>query len=478
MAVISHLEPQSVFGFFEQICAIPHGSYHTTQISNWLVKFAEDRGLEHYQDEAENVIIIKPATPGYENGEPVIIQGHIDMVCQKTAECTKDMEKDGLDLILDGDTITADGTTLGADDGIAVAMALAILDSDTIQHPRVEAVFTTDEEVGLDGAAALDVKHLTAKRFMNIDSEEEGVFTVSCAGGATAALTFGVDREEFAGSTMTISVDGLIGGHSGQEIHKGRANADQLLGRVLYAASKKAEVRIVRVDGGLKDNAIPTDAKAVIVTDNADAVKALVAEMNEAMAMEYSTVDPDIKITIAEVGEGKPMTAESTRRILCFLKCAPNGVQAMSADIEGLVQTSLNLGILATKDEAVEASFSVRSCIESQKFMLLDRIECLCAQLGGTMNVYGAYPGWAYSKESPLRDLLVEVFNDQYGHAPEVVAIHAGLECGLFAGKMPGLDCISFGPDLHDVHTPRETMSVSSTQRVWKMLIEALRRMK
>ena len=478
MAVISHLEPQSVFSFFEQICAIPHGSYHTTQISNWLVKFAEDRGLEHYQDEAENVIIIKPATPGYENGEPVILQGHIDMVCQKTAECTKDMEKDGLDLILDGDIITADGTTLGADDGIAVAMTLAVLDSDTIKHPRIEAVFTTDEEVGLDGAAALDPKHLTAKRFMNIDSEEEGVFTVSCAGGATAALTFGVEREDFAGTTLTIDVAHLIGGHSGQEIHKGRANADILLGRLLYAASKKAALRIVTVSGGLKDNAIPTDAQAVIVTDNAEAVKAVVAELGQAMAAEYSTVDPKITVTASEAGAGRPMTAESTRRIITFLVTTPNGVQAMSADIEGLVQTSLNLGILATKDEAVEASYSVRSCIESQKEMLLDRLECLCTDLGGSMKIFGAYPGWAYSKESPLRDLLVDVFRDQYGHEPQIVAIHAGLECGLFAGKMPGLDCISFGPDLHDVHTPRETMSVSSTQRVWKMLVEALARMK
>ncbi len=478
MAVLNHLEPQGVFHFFEEICAIPHGSHHNTQISNWLVKFAEDRGLEHYQDAAENVIIIKPATPGYENSEPVIIQGHMDMVCEQTPECTKDMTKEGLDLELNGDIVSARGTTLGGDDGIAVAMALAILDSQTMEHPRLEVVITTDEEIGMDGAMALDVSPLKARRFMNIDSEVEGVFTVSCAGGAITKVSVPVQREAFAGTALTISVEGLIGGHSGTEIHKGRANADMLLGRVLCAASNAAQLRIVSVNGGLKANAIPTAASAVIVTEQAEAVKAAVAKLDAALRQEYASTDAGVAVRVTEGGEGVAMDAESTQRMLLLLTCAPNGVQEMSPDIEGLVQTSLNLGILTTAAECVEACFCIRSSVDSQKEMLLDRIAVLCRQLNGTMETSGDYPGWAYRQDSPLRDLLSEVFTEQYGHEPVIEALHAGLECGLFSGKMPGLDCISFGPDLKDIHTPRETMSVSSVQRVWKMVAETLRRMK
>ncbi len=478
MSVLGHLEPQKVFHFFEEICAIPHGSRHNTQISNWLVKFAEDRGLEHYQDAAENVIIIKPATPGYEKAEAVIIQGHMDMVCEKDADCTKDMLTEGLDLMLDGDTVYAKGTTLGGDDGIAVAMALAALDADDLEHPRLEVVVTTDEEIGMDGAMVLDPAPLQARRMLNIDSEVEGVFTVSCAGGATVKNIIPVKREAFTGETLTISVSGLVGGHSGVEINKGRANADMLLGRILYAAAKVSELRIVSVSGGLKDNAIPTAAQAVVAVADAAAVKDVCAKMGEAFRSEFTTTDAGLKVDVTEGGEGAAMDADSTKRVICLLTCAPNGVQVMSNDIEGLVQTSLNLGILCTEDERVVASFSVRSSVESQKAMLIDRLENLSAQLGGTIETLGDYPGWAYRQDSPLRDLMVKVFTEQYGHAPEIEAIHAGLECGLFAGKMPGLDCISFGPDLKEIHTPREKMSVASVQRTWNMLAEVLRQMK
>ncbi len=478
MSVLGHLEPQKVFHFFEEICAIPHGSRHNTQISNWLVKFAEDRGLEHYQDAAENVIIIKPATPGYEKAEAVMIQGHMDMVCEKDADCTKDMLTEGLDLMLDGDTVYAKGTTLGGDDGIAVAMALAALDADNLEHPRLEVVVTTDEEIGMDGAMVLDPAPLQARRMLNIDSEVEGVFTVSCAGGATVKNIIPVKREDFTGETLTISVSGLIGGHSGVEIHKGRANADMLLGRILCAAAKVSELRIVSVSGGLKDNAIPTAAQAVVTVADAAAVKDVCAKMGEAFRGEFTTTDAGLKVDVMEGGEGAAMDADSTKRVICLLTCAPNGVQVMSNDIEGLVQTSLNLGILCTEDERVVASFSVRSSVESQKVMLIDRLESLSAQLGGTIETLGDYPGWAYRQDSPLRDLMVKVFTEQYGHAPEIEAIHAGLECGLFAGKMPGLDCISFGPDLKEIHTPREKMSVASVQRTWNMLTEVLRQMK
>ena len=478
MSVLGHLEPNKVFGYFEEMSAIPHGSRNNTAISNWLVKFAADRGLEHYQDGAENVIIIKPATPGYEAAEPVIIQGHMDMVCEKTADCMKDMALEGLDLAVDGDFIFAKDTTLGGDDGIAVAMGLALLDSDDVAHPRLEVVITTDEELGMDGAVALDASVLRAKRMLNIDSEDEGVFTVSCAGGAGAKVLVPVKRKGFTGTAATIIVDGLAGGHSGVEIHKGRANADLLLGRVLYAAAKKTVLRIVSVEGGLKDNAIPAAAKAVVYAQEIDVLYRVCAELNEVLRAEYTVTDPGVCVRVVAEGDGVPMDEGSTQRIICLLTCVPNGVQVMSADIEGLVQTSLNLGVLYTQDEQVVASFCIRSSVDSQKLMLLDRLESLAAMLNGECKVSGIYPGWAYRQNSPLRDLMTEVFTAQYGHAPKVEAIHAGLECGLFAGKIPGLDCVSFGPDLYEIHTPRERMSISSVQRTWDFLLELLRRMK
>ena len=313
---------------------------------------------------------------------------------------------------------------------------------------------------------------------LNIDSEDEGVFTVSCAGGGTAVVKLPVLREACAGTVMTITVDGLAGGHSGVEIHKGRANADMLLGRVLYAASQAAALRLVSVNGGLKDNAIPTAAQAVVVTESAEAVIGVCEEMNAAFRSEYSVTDSNVSVSATVGGEGVAMDEASTQRVLCLLQCAPNGVQVMSADIEGLVQTSLNLGVLMTGDREVSASFCVRSSVDSQKHMLIQRLQCLAQQLGGTMTLAGDYPGWAYRQDSPLRELMLDVFTAQYGYAPRIEAIHAGLECGLFAGKIPGLDCVSFGPDLTDIHTPRERMSVASVQRVWTMLLEILRRMK
>ena len=478
MSVLEHLEPKKVFDYFEEMCAIPHGSRNNTAMSNWLVKFAADRGLEHYQDEAENVIIIKPATAGYETAEPVIIQGHMDMVCEKAPDCAKDMAVEGLDLAIDGDWVYAKGTTLGGDDGIAVAMGLALLDSDDVAHPRLEVVITTDEELGMDGAVALDASVLRGRRMLNIDSEEEGVFTVSCAGGCGSKVILPVKRETFAGTAMTVEVGGLTGGHSGVEIHKGRANADTVLGRVLYAAAQQTALRLISVEGGLKDNAIPSAAKAVVVVENAAAFRQVCARMAEILRAEYAVTDAGITLTAAEGGDGVAMDEDSTNRVLCLLTCAPNGVQVMSADIEGLVQTSLNLGVLYTKEDHIYASFCIRSSVDSEKVMMQERVACLARQLGGSCTVSGDYPGWAYRQNSPLRDLMTAVYVEQYGAQPRIEAIHAGLECGLFAGKIADLDCVSIGPNLKEIHTPRERLSIASVQRTWKMLLELLRRMK
>jgi len=478
MAVLDHLEPKSVFSFFEQLCAIPHGSRNNTQMSNFLAEFARSRGLAYVQDSAENVIIIKEATPGYEKAEPVILQGHMDMVCEKDPDCPKDMAAEGLDLVLDGDRIFARGTTLGGDDGIAVAMALALLDADDIPHPRLEVIITTDEEMGMEGAFAVDVSPLRAKRMLNLDSEDEGVFTVSCAGGARTRLRVPFTREAFDGTVLCVTIDGLLGGHSGAEIHKGRANADILMGRLLYAARKSVSLRLVSVEGGLKDNAIPTASRAVVVTTDADALRRICGEMEEIFRSEYSVTDGGIHISVDTAEAAAAMDDASTARVISMLVCGPDGVQVMSADIPGLVQTSLNLGVVYTDETAVVGKFAIRSSVESQKRMLVDRVTCLGQLLGAEIDTAGDYPGWAYRQDSPLRDLMRETYCDLYGKEPRIEAIHAGLECGLFAGKIPGLDCVSFGPDLKDIHTPRETMFVGSVQRTWQLLLEILRRMK
>lgn len=477
MAVLDQLEPKNVFRFFEEMCAIPHGSYNTKAVSDWCVAFAKARGLEHYQDEMNNVILIKEASAGYEEAEPVILQGHLDMVCEKAPGCEKDMAREGLDLAVEGDYIYAEGTTLGGDDGIAVAMALAALDDDSLPHPRLEVILTTEEEVGMDGAMALDVSPIRGRKMLNLDSEAEGIFTVSCAGGSMAACGLPVARAPFGGDILRVQVEGLTGGHSGAEIHKGRANASMLLGRLLLAMAAETELRLVSADGGLKDNAIPVAAEAVVAAADGRKAKAAAERMAACFQVEYRRSDPMLTVTAEEAAAAwLPMDAASTERTLCLLACAPNGVQTMSQDIHGLVQTSLNLGILKTEENAVTASFCIRSSVDSEKEMLKDRLACLLAQLGGRVSFSGEYPGWAYRPDSPLRELMTEVYREQYGREPKVEAIHAGLECGLLAGKLPGLDCVSIGPDLTDIHTPRERLSVSSTARVWRFVKEVLRR--
>ena len=479
MAVLDQLEPQNVFRFFEEMCAIPHGSYNTKAVSDWCVAFAKARGLEHYQDEMNNVILIKEASAGYEEAEPVILQGHLDMVCEKAPGCEKDMAREGLDLAVEGDYIYAEGTTLGGDDGIAVAMALAALDDDSLPHPRLEVILTTEEEVGMDGAMALDVSPIRGRKMLNLDSEAEGIFTVSCAGGSMAACGLPVARAPFGGDILRVQVEGLTGGHSGAEIHKGRANASMLLGRLLLAMAAETELRLVSADGGLKDNAIPVAAEAVVAAADGRKAKAAAERMAACFQVEYRRSDPMLTVTAEETAAAwLPMDAASTERTLCLLACAPNGVQTMSQDIHGLVQTSLNLGILKTEENAVTASFCIRSSVDSEKEMLKDRLACLLAQLGGRVSFSGEYPGWAYRPDSPLRELMCEVYREQYGREPKVEAIHAGLECGLLAGKLPGLDCVSIGPDLLEIHTPREKMSISSVQRVWAFVREVLKRSK
>lgn len=477
--MLEHLQPQRVFYYFEKMCQIPHGSGNTKQISDFCVNFAKEHNLEYYQDADNNVIIIKEATAGYENSDPVIIQGHLDMVCEKTADCPKDMEKEGLDIYVDGDEVRAKDTTLGGDNGIAVAMALAILESKELSHPRVEAVFTVDEEIGLLGAGSIDVSPLKGKTMLNLDSEDEGIFTVSCAGGNSADCRLPIQTTSYSGMAYEIEITGCKGGHSGVEIDKGRSNPNVLMGRVLQQAADYTDVAIAYVEGGLKDNAIPVQSKAVVVCKDNDVIKNAVESMQTVFANEYATADPAIKITINEmqVTDIAVMDTVSTQKVITLLMCLPNGVQTMSMDIEGLVQTSLNMGIVKTNKDELQISLCVRSSVDSEREMLNRRIRILMTQLGGTMDIEGDYPGWEYKKDSRLRDLMIEVFKEQYGEEPKVEAIHAGLECGMFAGKIPGLDCVSIGPNLSQIHTVRESMNIPSVQRVYAFVLELLKRM-
>ena len=480
MSVLNGYEPAKVLGFFEEICQIPHGSGNTKQLSDWLVDFAKARNLEHYQDELNNVIIIKEASAGYEGSEPVILQGHIDMVCNQEESCTKDMATEGLDLAVDGDLLYAEGTTLGGDDGIAAAFMLAMLDDDSLAHPRVEAVFTTEEETGLYGAEAIDVSPLKGKRFINIDSEDEGIVTVGCAGGVTGIGSIPFGREAFDGQAFEVKIFGLRGGHSGTDIIFGQENAAKVLGRLLYELQEEAGARIVSLEGGVADNVIPTSASALIKVPSASAAKAReVFDVCKATFAHEFKVDPDFDMTLSETDCAlDPMDADSCQKVLAYLIGTPNGIEKMTHGIDKLPQTSLSLGVLRTLDDAVEYVFCIRSAVDSECEMLARRLECQIKPLGGTLRREGPYPGWEYQADSPLRDLICEVYKEQTGKDMIVEAIHAGLECGYFSGKMPGLDCVSIGPDVNDVHTPNETLSISSTQRTWELVKEVIARMK
>ncbi|WP_312651029.1 aminoacyl-histidine dipeptidase [Aminipila sp.] len=482
MGVLNDLKPQIVFKYFEELCSIPHGSGHMELIGDYCVAFAKEHNLEHYRDNLSNVIIVKEASKGYENSPAVIIQGHLDMVCEKTAERDIDFLKDSLELGIDGDQIYANGTTLGGDNGIAVAMALAILASDDIEHPRLEAVFTVDEETGLYGAEAIDVSMLTAKKLINLDSEEEGIITVSCAGGVTAECILPIEREKVEGTQVKILITGLIGGHSGMEIDKERGNSNMLMGRLLYSLNKELTLNIVNIAGGQADNAIPRETVLNIVVADKDLSKleTLIKEYQSIISNEYKTSDPKVVVKVENLGKAKAeaLNKESVKKTILMLLNIPNGIQSMSADIKGLVETSLNMGVLKVLEDGVHAIFSVRSSVETAKAAVCDKLTALMEFLSGKVQFAGAYPGWEFMKDSELRETVIRVYEKQYGKKPAIEAIHAGLECGFFSEKINGLDCVSFGPNMTGVHTVEERLSISSVERTWKLLLEILKESK
>ena len=478
MSVLTGVKPERVFGFFEELCGIPHGSGNTKQISDYLVNFAKERGLKYYQDESDNVVIYKNASEGYEDAPVTILQGHCDMVAEKTPESDHDFEKDGLKLMVEGDYLTADGTTLGGDDGIAVAYMMAVLDDDSLKHPALECVITTDEEIGLLGAKALDTSVLNGKYLINMDSEEEGYLWISCAGGLSGISRIPVEYQDIDGEVVEVVIDGLTGGHSGAEIDKNRANANKLMGRFLYELGQKADFSIAELEGGTKDNAITRNSRALLVLnpDEKDILEEYVTTYQTELRKEYSGTDAGICVTAVFRGEKtiSALNMISKEKVVFFLMNIPYGIEKMSGEIEGLVETSNNIGILKLNETEMKASCGVRSSVGSAKLYVSEKIQYLTEFLGGEYTVEGDYPAWEYKKDSKLRDIMVESYKELFGEEPYVKAIHAGLECGLFYDKIPGLDCVSYGPTMKDIHTTEEKLSISSTERMWEYLVKVL----
>lgn len=461
---LNNLEPKNVFHFFEELTRIPHGSGDMAAVSGWVTDFAGKRGLRYRQDSMGNVVIWKDASPGYEDHPAVILQGHLDMVCVKDPGVEHDFHSDPLTLVLDGDWLKAEGTTLGGDDGAAVAYMMAVLDDDTIPHPPLEAVFTVDEEIGLLGAAGLDCSDLKGRLLINLDSEEEGVFTVGCAGGARCDLERALPVGSVSGDVCTLSVSGLPGGHSGAEIHKNIPNANRVLAECLR---QLPGARLVSLHGGEQDNAIPSQAQAEFVLPTGQASD-VVSKIGEALGhASYS-------FTSASRTVQNALSAADTCKAVELILAAPNGVQAMEPDLPGQVKTSLNLGILRLKDGALRLTWSVRSSVEAEKEALVQKLQALADGWGASLSRRGDYPAWAYRSDSVLRETMVRVYREQTGKDPVVMTIHAGLECGLLSEKLPRLDAVSIGPDMRDIHTSRERISVSSVQRTWKFLLAVL----
>lgn len=486
MGVLEGLEPQSVFHFFEEITKIPRGSGNVRQISDYLKKFADDRGIMCIQDELLNIIMIKEATEGYEQEEPYILQGHMDMVAVKKPGCDIDMAKDPLRLCVENNRIHADGTSLGGDNGIAVAYAMALMDAQDISHPRLEIILTVNEETGMDGAQGIDLSMLKGKRLINLDQEEEGVIITSCAGGARVDVSIPLQLEEMTDQEelLKVKVTGLQGGHSGIEINKGRGNANCLLGRIVMRLSEQFDVRLADMQGGMADNAIPRDAEALVWVDINHVEEAISSVREEEGVIKEELGDNDagfsVECSVLDGGEGGPdgqrlvYSVSSTAQALACLRKLPNGVVAMSMELEGLVQTSLNLGIVLLEEDTLKLSYAVRSSVNEEKDELCRQMQDIAGRAGALAEVKNSYTGWAYRKDSPLRDTVSAVYEEMYGKKPVLEAIHAGVECGILAAKIEGLDCVSIGPDMSDVHTVEESLDIASVKRTWEYLLAVL----
>ncbi|MGB3366290.1 MAG: aminoacyl-histidine dipeptidase [Acidaminobacteraceae bacterium] len=481
--VLDGLKPQNVMRYFELLTRIPRGSGNEQEVSDYLVNFAKNLNLEVIQDDHNNIIIKKPATKGYENAPSVILQGHMDIVCVKEEGLEFDFEKDAIDIYVDGDFIKTRGTTLGADNGIAVAMAMAILDDETLNHPAITALITTAEETGMDGVLGLEAGIVSGDILINIDSEEEGTALASCAGGINSMINIKTTLVNSVESdkAFKITVDGLHGGHSGMEINKNRGNAIKLLGRVLEKLNNSLGMSIASIRGGEKMNAIAKLAEAVITINcnEEELFNNIIKSCYDDFKIEYQTSDKGVIVTCTDVEmPSKVFDKIATDAVISSLRLVHFGVNTMSNDIKGLVESSNNLGIIETLDGEVVITNAIRSSVRSLKEELIARDKLIAKLCGGSHSTLADYPEWRFKVESGIRDIMKATYKELNNEELKIDAIHAGLECGLLIEKVGDIDMISIGPNMHDVHTPMEKVSISSTERVYNFLVEVLKRVK
>ncbi|WP_206459063.1 aminoacyl-histidine dipeptidase [Anaerovorax sp. IOR16] len=477
---ITGYEPNALFQYFEEISAIPRGSGNEKAISEYLIAFAKTHNLQCYHDELNNVVIKKPATKGYEKSPAVMLQGHQDMVCEKNNDVIHDFEKDGIDLIVENGFVRANGTTLGADNGIAVAMMLALLSADDLKHPALECVFTVEEEVGLNGAAGLDASVLDARIMINLDSEEEGIATVSCAGGMRYTMKKDASYETIKQPLLlSIAVKGLLGGHSGSDIHLERGNANKIMGRLLQSVLKETKMQLVSIKGGNKDNAIPRECISTLAFSNQEerniAFKILEG-LKKDLLEELHADEPSFAMEIKQSEDDSvdAWTRKETENIINLIFLSPDGAQKRNVRQGGFIVASLNMGVVESNDKGITIVFAPRSSISSLQEEIVQRLTLLTDEFGFQYKIAGQYPGWSFAEESKIRDAFVESFHRLFGKELQIEAIHAGLECGLFADKLPGLDAIAVGPTMRNCHTPNETMDLASCERTWKLLTDVL----
>lgn len=479
---ITGYKPEKLFHFFEEISAIPRGSGNEKGISDYLVKFANDRGLWVYQDEAHNVIIKKCGSKGAEDRPAVMLQGHLDMVCEKVAGVEHDFEKDGIDLVVKDGILKANGTTLGSDNGVAVALMMMVLDDEDLVHPPVECVFTTEEEVGLNGARALDKSQISARTMINMDSEEEGIATISCAGGLRIECAREIKREKAEGTLLTIDISGLKGGHSGTDIDKERQNAIRLMARVLYQVMKETDGKLVSFAGGNKDNAIPRECMASLIYADADQAKKaeeIACDLAETLAEEITPYEEAFacEITSEENREADAVSVEDAKAFITAMYLAPNGVQSRNMKLDGFVVVSTNMGVARAEEDRLVIVFSPRSSVASLQEEIKARLGLLADTFGFKAEYAGEYPGWSYREKSPVREVFCESYRELFGEELKTEALHAGLECGLFSDAIPGLDAIAVGPTLYNVHTPEEHLPLDSFERFYVLLKDVLKRL-
>lgn len=475
--MLENLKPERVFYYFEEISKIPRGSGNTKQISDYCVEFAKKHNLQVYQDKLNNVIIKKPATAGREGNTGVILQGHLDMVCEKTPDSSHDFLRDGIELLIEDGFVTANKTTLGADDGVAVAMSLAVLESDTISHPSLEVIFTVDEEVGMDGAKEIDLSDITGKYVMNLDCDMDGIAFAGCAGGVRGDFVFDFTKKIVYDIAYKITIDGLTGGHSGSEIDKERANSNILLGRLLYKIDQNTGFEIVSMSGGTKDNVI-TNKSEVIITAVKDenTLNKEIDEFKTIVGNEYAVTDGKIKVSVEKLEAKEYVTIDEKTKedIIFFINAVPNGAVNYCVDMKNLVETSLNMGVLTTKSDYVKIGISVRSLIKSRKEYILNKLIAIAKRANAKSDIYGEYPQWEFNRNSHLQEVVKSAYLELFNEELKIEVIHAGLECGYLLEKKPDLDILSFGPQMYDIHTVNERLSIKSTENVYKLVLKVL----